>query len=120
MATTTLTASFGSRQAADRAGQQLRRLGVPLEEIHIADGPFRRRDAHTVDRLLVARVDEACLGLALLILTECGADAVKQKRNAPRYEDWLNHHSEHGVTTSGVPPGQGDAECGTDDPSRRF
>ena len=102
MATRTITAIFDSEACARDAAEHLGGLGVSFDEIQLE--PARLR----------ARIDDALAQLVEDALRQAGARSVETSLNVPTGEDWLAHQHDK-ITSTGVPPGQGDSEAG--DPS---
>ncbi len=101
MASKILTATFPSTAAAAAAAQRIGKYGV--------SGAALRLEAST----LRASVDDAYAELVTEALRDAGMLDLDVSQNTPESEDWMNHHSGR-TTSAGVPPGQGDAEAGTD------
>ena len=110
MATRTLTATFSSETRAKDAADRLRQLGVGVDAIQLTwSTRLERGDAEHVE--LLAEIDDASAELATDALGKAGALSVGSRLNVPTSQDWLGHH--HGkITSTGVPPGQGDSEAG--------
>lgn len=99
MATKTLSATFPSVPAAFDAARRIERYGVGSSD-RTQDGPQ-----------LKACVDDAYCELVLQSFRDCGAKLIAISQNRPASQDWMGHHDER-MTSTGVPPGQGDAEAG--------